>query len=153
MLKGSALNTVSLASLRPCSAPGPFWLPHPSVVTLPFLLSLLLSQLALLREDYVQTTCWAREHVKITQSCQHVLPGVGGTQKEGCAGAPRVQAFVGARLGGPPGQEKCSPRVRHLRLSFNRLVSKHRRTAEGMSAEHMVVSVGPPWLGFSAPSL
>lgn len=93
-----------------------------------------------------QTPYWAREHVKITQSCQHVLPGAGGTQKEGCSGAPRVQAFVAARPGGPAGQEKCSPRIRHLRLSFNRLVSKYRRTAEGMS-------LGPPGLGFSAPSL
>lgn len=56
MLKGSALNTISLAILHPCSALGPFWLPHPSVFTLPFLLSLLLSQLALLRVDYVSDT-------------------------------------------------------------------------------------------------
>ena len=153
MLKGSALNTISLTSLRPCSAPGPFWLPPPSVVTLPFLLYLLLSQLGFWERTMSQTPCWAREHVKITQSCQHVLPGVGGTQKEGCAGAPRVQAFVGARPGGPAGQEKCSPRIRHLRLSFNRLVSKYRRTAEGMSTEHVVVSLGSPGLGFSAPSL
>lgn len=112
MLKGSALNTVSLASLRPAQHLPPSGFPHPSVVTLPFLLSLLLSQLgqALLREDYVQTTCWAREHVKLPGSCQHVLPGVGNSEGVGCAGAPRVQAFVGARLGRPAGQEKCSPR-------------------------------------------
>lgn len=56
MLKGSALNTISLAILHSCSALGPFWLPHPSVFTLPFLLSLLLSQLALLRVHCVSDT-------------------------------------------------------------------------------------------------
>lgn len=78
MLKGSALNPISLAIQRPCFALCPLWLPHPSIFTLPFFLSLILSQLALSEGGTMsQTPCWAGEHVKNTQSCEGVLPGCG----------------------------------------------------------------------------
>lgn len=99
MLKGSALNTVSLASLHPCSAPGPFWLPHPSVVTLPFLLSLLLSQLALLREDYGSDNLLGQgacENYPVLPAC---LAWCGGNSEGGLCWGSQGASLCGSKAG------------------------------------------------------